>query len=326
MKKWQIILITVFISASFAILFTSCDKNDDDGDDGDCNKTDDGVTEDNQAPDVRDTTQHANTPDEIGPYIIQTTASDNTEVKSLFLYYRVGVGELMEVSMTPSKGGVYQGQIPGQSGDSLIYYYVEAKDAAGNNAADPPDAPTNVFSFKVLETIEEDFQTDDGAGEYGWPITQGADGTMLAKIMIPSGYPAYLTEISLVLFQGSNGLFDFEVVVYQDLSGGDPTDAKQVWISGSQTQGMEENYEPELYTFDVKNALADTPLPGGTWVISVMNYSGQLYLNGDTDFSGIDPNAWGFDRDTGIWETFEDLFNPTQGTFIIRAKGYYIIE
>jgi len=343
MKAFKTALFIALVSAlSLGLVFvSSCGDDDDSGDDdsgdddtGDDDTTsddddttpDDDDTADEQDPDVLDTTELENTIDEVGPYTVETTATDNVAVDSVVLFFRVGAGELTQVAMTSSKDGLYQGLIPGQAGGSLVSYYVEAADAAGNKATDPPDAPTSLFSFEVLETVAEDFKTDDGTEECGWGISPGPDGTMLAKIIIPADYPSYLTEVSVDMEQSCNGNFDFEVFVYRDLSGGDPSDATLVWSSGSQTEGMEENYEFEWYVFDVRDALADTPLTGGDWIVSVTNHSGQMYLGGDTDFPTPDPNGWVFHRDTSEWEPMSDYLMSWEGTFMVRAKGYYIVD
>ena len=309
----------VILLFGFSLFVAACGDDDDDsaGDD------DDDSTQDTHPPDVRDTTELDDTLDEAGPYVVQTTATDDVGVDSVNLYYRVGAGELKQVSMDLTKS-THQGQIPGQIGGSLISYYVEAADAAGNSATDPPDAPTTLFGFDVLKAVDESMQTDDGSAEVGWNIAPGTEGAMLAKVLTPSGYPSFLTEVSVQLEQSCNGIFDFEVHVYKDASGGDPGDATLVWSSGSQTEGMQENYTFEWFAYDVAGSLADTPLSGGTWVIGVMNHSGQMYLGGDTDFPTPDPNGWIYYRGAGQWETMSDYALSWVGTFMVRAKGYFI--
>ena len=199
-------------------------------------------------------------------------------------------------------------------------------DQAENTAADPPDAPASVFSFEVKATKDDVMRKDDGTSEFGWAIPPGEDGDMKVQVLTPSGYPSYLTEVVIQLEQSCNGIFEFEVKIYSDITGGNPSDATLVWTSGPQTEGMQENYVFEWFDFDVAESLADTPLMGGTWVVGVMNNSGQMYLGGDTDYTVPDPDSWNYHRDTGLWESMEEYYLSWEGTFAIRGTGFYIVE
>jgi len=59
-----------------------------------------------------------------------------TGVKSVTLYYRVGGGLWQSTAMSWISGGLYRGQIPPQSWNTIVDYYVNASDWADNWAVD----------------------------------------------------------------------------------------------------------------------------------------------------------------------------------------------
>lgn len=89
-----------------------------------------------------------NTPDARGPYRVRLSATDDGEVQSVLLRYRVGASGFIDVPMTVA-GAEWTGEIPGATPGSQIEYRVIATDDEGNETAFPP-ADATPLSFDVI--------------------------------------------------------------------------------------------------------------------------------------------------------------------------------
>ena len=83
-----------------------------------------------------------------GPYVITSEINDDVGVVTAALHYSVNGGGFVKVTMS-GNGSAFTGQIPGQSMGSEVRYYIEARDADGNTATDPVDAPYTTHRFRV---------------------------------------------------------------------------------------------------------------------------------------------------------------------------------
>lgn len=88
-----------------------------------------------------------------GPFPVQSTVTDRSGVDSVRLYYRINSGSWQSLNMALQGGSVYQAAIPGQPLNTLIDYYLWAKDrwVAPNAGCDPVGAPSGsaYYSFRV---------------------------------------------------------------------------------------------------------------------------------------------------------------------------------
>jgi len=118
-------------------------------------------------PEITATTELEALPDATGPYVVETTVSDYSDLGSVTLYYRVDGGLFSAVPMSAVRSGTYRGEIPGQAFGSYVEYYVEATDVALNSAIDPAAAPGELYGFYIANLqilFTDDFET----GSPGW--------------------------------------------------------------------------------------------------------------------------------------------------------------
>ncbi|MFH1824857.1 MAG: S8 family serine peptidase, partial [Candidatus Firestonebacteria bacterium] len=87
-------------------------------------------------------------------YYISAKVTDNVKVNNVSLFWNTtGFAPFNEVIMSLTGLDTYQGNIPGQSGGTTIYYYIYAKDGAGvPNASYSPS--TGTYSFNILPDTE----------------------------------------------------------------------------------------------------------------------------------------------------------------------------
>ena len=120
---------------------------------------------------LRDTTLVGDTANVAGPYVIETFATDETEVKRVKLHYAVNGAPGVAVEMAQVGDGHYRGASPGQPVGTRVTYWVDAKDVDGNRVNDPPAAPERQYAFSVTE---ERLVGPDGTG--------GGDGTTFPEV------------------------------------------------------------------------------------------------------------------------------------------------
>jgi len=124
------------------------------------------------SPQVSNTTCLVATDDTAGPYVIETTATDNSGFVVARLHYRIGQ-TWVQISMSSLGGNRFAGNIPGQAFGTSVDYYVEALDAQQNSATDPPGAPGVTFTFTVA--VAEQVLADDGELDQGWTLGVAGD-------------------------------------------------------------------------------------------------------------------------------------------------------
>ncbi|MEF8874150.1 MAG: lamin tail domain-containing protein [Candidatus Thermoplasmatota archaeon] len=91
---------------------------------------------------------------------IKSRVTDDHQVESVNLHYRLDGGAFTSLEMMDdgSNGDEvagddnYTGIIPKQSLQTLVEYYVKAKDNATQNTTAPEEAPTEVYSYTVVST------------------------------------------------------------------------------------------------------------------------------------------------------------------------------
>ena len=120
------------------------------------------------APVIANTTDYRSTDDTAGPYVIETTITDYSNLNHARLFYRVNGGAFQMIALTPGLDDLFSAGIPGQDYTSFVEYYLEAADVAGNQASDPPLAePPEFYAFYVAP-IAAFFTEDVEGGSPGW--------------------------------------------------------------------------------------------------------------------------------------------------------------
>ena len=102
-------------------------------------------------PVIREVQSPANTPDPEGPYAVSAFVTDNIGLSHVTLLYESG--DEIPVSQPMRRegsGGIYVGEIPGQSRGTTIEYHIEATDSDGNLSTFPTgSAPP--LRLKILD-------------------------------------------------------------------------------------------------------------------------------------------------------------------------------
>lgn len=87
-----------------------------------------------------------------GPYTVRARITDDVALSTAFLIYSIDGGlSFTRVPMTASGNDLYSGSIPGQPLGTGVKYYVEATDADGNTATNPPDVPYTTYRFQISD-------------------------------------------------------------------------------------------------------------------------------------------------------------------------------
>ena len=118
-----------------------------------------------EAPIFSGTTDHGNTIDTEGPYVIETTVAEDSGFSTLSLFYRTMFEDWTEVVLVAQGGDVYQGEIPGQAPNTGVDYYLYGEDVGGNASFDPPGAPGETYFFWVLHALIDD-NVEAGTGDW----------------------------------------------------------------------------------------------------------------------------------------------------------------
>lgn len=125
----------------------------------------------------------ANTQDTVGPYAVTAviTSPDPIVGDSLRMHYSLDGGGFTNVLMTPTGGtDEYSADIPGQSSNTTINYYVAAADSTGRSETNPSGAPGSTHEFFIgsMQTIK--FQNFE-SGVTGWSHGGSNDDWELAS-------------------------------------------------------------------------------------------------------------------------------------------------
>jgi len=84
-----------------------------------------------------------------GPYTVKAEiVDDNGALKSVDLFYKKSTeSEFVTVKMENTTGAIYSGEIPAQTEDCVILYYVKAVNSVNLTTYHPADAPTTTHKF-----------------------------------------------------------------------------------------------------------------------------------------------------------------------------------
>ena len=125
---------------------------------------------------ITDVTEVADTPDEIGPYVVEANIVTNfgAALATTELRYRVGgTGGFQTLQMSNTTGDVFSAGIPGQVSPARVEYYVLATDSSGSSKSFPEGGQSSPLAFRI-GTITPLIVTDFEAGADGF--TGGAPG------------------------------------------------------------------------------------------------------------------------------------------------------
>ncbi len=132
------------------------------------------VEPDNTPPVITGTTDLRSTDDTVGPYVVQTTVTDNTSISQVELLYRLNGGPFTALPMARGGRGLYAAGIPGQPHQTVVEYYVRATDIASNQTVDPPGAPAMLYVFMVAPEVNILLATmESGSSWTHGPVTGG---------------------------------------------------------------------------------------------------------------------------------------------------------
>ena len=87
--------------------------------------------------------------DETGPYILYAEITDVNGISTASVYHSIDGSFYTPVVMTNTAGNIWQGEIPGQTAGSTVYYYIEATD----NSAAMNTGQSAVYSFMIEEAF-----------------------------------------------------------------------------------------------------------------------------------------------------------------------------
>ncbi|MCA9562242.1 MAG: thrombospondin type 3 repeat-containing protein [Myxococcales bacterium] len=104
-----------------------------------------------RGPIIAETTVLQSTSNEIGPYEVGARVYADNGVSTVTLHYSINGGETQDQLMSWLGEASFESQIPGQPIGSEIRYWVTATDHENNAAADPADAPSSAFYFRVID-------------------------------------------------------------------------------------------------------------------------------------------------------------------------------
>ena len=158
------------------------------------------------------------------------------------------------------------------------------------------------------DTVTESYVYDDGTMEYG---ESDATDIIHAITMTPSGYPAYLTEVSAYFRDTLVASPAFRVVILADEDADGPEDAEIVFTS-------DDIPIPSASTWvalDLTSTTFSSSLNSGSWIVGVQHAS-------YSDWSvGIDDSV---ETPACYWRSGAWLDGPSwDGIYMIRGEGYY---
>jgi hypothetical protein len=121
----------------------------------------------------------ADTQDESGPYVVNLNAISNTSatVSTATLYWKLDTASTFnQVSMSPTAGNTFSGNIPGQASPAKVEYYVTAIDSSGNQKWLPDgfNAGENNYRFHVGLFQSIFFDDFESSTDNGWTHVQYA--------------------------------------------------------------------------------------------------------------------------------------------------------
>jgi hypothetical protein len=94
------------------------------------------------------------TPPQVGDTVsVDVTIVDDGSVMEAVLFYQLDGGEFYDAPLEHLGGAAYLGKIPPQPEGTEVGFYVMAIDNLGNTSYEPEDAPAEVVSFTVVQSV-----------------------------------------------------------------------------------------------------------------------------------------------------------------------------
>ena len=87
------------------------------------------------------------------PTTISVNATDPDGISVMTLFYSVNGGTFQSVAMGASAGGLYSGQVPGQSSGAVVQFYLIGSDAVGASSTFPVAGPDSRALYKVNDGL-----------------------------------------------------------------------------------------------------------------------------------------------------------------------------
>ena len=136
--------------------------------------TQDFALEDILGPYIESTTVLPHTADTMGPYVVETFITDMSEVASSRCYYALDSGPGIEIPLTlvDPYTGLCRAEIPGQGVNTMVRYWIESEDVAGNESRDP-ELLNEYHSFWVLLAVT--VEDEDMESANGWVVGDTSD-------------------------------------------------------------------------------------------------------------------------------------------------------
>jgi len=146
-----------------------------------------------------------NTPDRQGPYPLRLSISDEGEIVSAVLRYRVSGSGFLPVNMTNESGNVWSAQIPGAPAGATVDYQIVATDNDGNVTVFPPDEETPL-SFNVISLTGEPLIYVVMSESSVLSVLDSGSGREVARIeMGDTPHSAVITPDEEVIFVANTG-------------------------------------------------------------------------------------------------------------------------
>ncbi|MHA1812522.1 MAG: hypothetical protein ACTSYX_03700, partial [Candidatus Thorarchaeota archaeon] len=124
---------------------------------------------------------------------VTAVVSDDHGIQNVTLYYRVGSGEWVAVSMTSSDSSTYTGVIPAQPDGSVVSYYVRVFDTAGQYT------DSGVQSYTVSDQTSTTTTTSETTTTGGTTGTTEAPPMDFALVAAIGGVAVVVIVLVLVL-------------------------------------------------------------------------------------------------------------------------------
>ena len=268
-------------------------------------------------PYIENTTVLTHTDDTVGPYGVLTEIRDFSAIATLYGYYQVDGGPIVQVPLTVMDmlTGLFGFEIPGQEINTEVKYWIEAEDVAGNTSRDPV-LPGTAYSFWVLNSIVVMDQDMESAGEWSvgdtgddattgiWTcvdpigVMEGAEEVQPEDDASPDGTLCFITGNAETGTQGAD-----------DVDGGKTT-LLSPWFDLSQALDVTLSYR-RWYTNDTGNA------PGeDNWLVQVTNNGSDWVNLEDTSASERSWQLMSFVLDDAL-----DLTSTMRVRFVASDEG-----
>jgi hypothetical protein len=132
-------------------------------------------------PYIQNVTALPNTEDTVGPYLVDVNITDFSAITQMHLYYKVNGGGGFEAPLTliDAGSGLYQAAIPGKPLSTMVSYWLEAEDAAGNTSRNPatPDTYFDFYVVSYVSVVDDDMQSDTG-----WSVSGDASTGIWTRV------------------------------------------------------------------------------------------------------------------------------------------------